>query len=78
MNMKYKLKKGNTYLVNHYVSFDELNLENVYLSSRSSDTYYLEWKWVGDNDDNDTRIGKSAQNNEIIYNLKIDIEVESV
>ena len=78
INMKYKLKKGDTYLIDHYVSYEELNLNNLLLNSRSSDTYYLEWKWVGDNDDNDTQIGINAKNSNIIYDLKIDIEVESV
>lgn len=78
INMKYKLKKGDTYLIDHYVSYEELNLSNLLLNSHNSDTYYLEWKWVGDNDDNDTQIGMNAKNSDITYDLKIDIEVESV
>jgi len=77
INMKYKLKKGDTYLIDHYVSYDQLNVENMSLNSQSSDTYYLEWKWVGDNDDNDTQIGKNAKNNNIKYGLKINVEAES-
>ena len=78
MNMKYKLKKGNTYIVDQYVSYEELNIDNMMLNSKSSDTYYLEWKWVGDNDSNDTNIGKNATSENIKYNLKIDVEAESV
>ena len=78
INMKFKLKKGDTYLIDHYVSYDELNLFNIILNSRSSDTYSLEWKWVGDNDENDTQIGMNARNRDITYDLKIYIEVESV
>lgn len=77
INMKYKLKKGDTYLIDHYVSYDQLNVENMSLNSQSSDTYYLEWKWVGDNDDNDTQIGKNAKNNNIKYGLKINVEAEN-
>ena len=77
MNMKFKLKKGNTYLIDHYVSYDELNIDNMTVSSRNSETYYLEWKWVGDNDGNDTSIGKNAKSNNIKYNLKINVEAES-
>lgn len=78
MNMKFKLKKGNTYIIDHYVSYNQLSVENATLNSRSSDTYYLEWKWVGDDDDNDTQIGKNAKSNDIKYGLKIEIEAESV
>ena len=78
INMKYKLKKGNTYLIDHYVSYNQLNLENMIINSNSSDTYYLEWKWIGDNDVNDTNIGKTASNSVVNYNLKIDVEAESI
>ena len=77
INMKYKLKKGNTYLVDHYVSYDQLNIENMIINSNSSDTYYLEWKWIGDNDVNDTHIGKTASSSIVNYRLKIDVEAES-
>lgn len=78
MNMKYKLKKGNTYIFDQYVSYDELNIDNMILNSKGSDTYYLEWKWVGDNDSNDTHIGKNATNENIKYSLKIYVEAESI
>ena len=78
INMKYKLKKGNTYLMDHYVSYNQLNIDNMIISSDSSDTYYLEWKWVGDNDINDTQIGKNASSSIVKYNLKIDVEAESI
>ena len=39
--------------------------------------HMIEWKWVGDNDTNDTSIGKNA-NNEDIYSLKINVEAESI
>ena len=78
INMKYKLKKGNTYIIDHYVSYDQLNLDNLPLNTESSDTYYLEWKWVGDNDVNDTQIGKDSKSTTIKYTLKIHVEAESV
>lgn len=78
MNMKFKLKKGNTYLVDHYVSYDQLNINNMVLSSNDYNTYYLEWKWVGDNDTNDTAIGNAANSADIEYSLKIDVEAESI
>ena len=76
--MKYKLKKGDNYIVNNYVSYNELNIEDVLLNTKNSDTYYLEWKWVGDNDDNDTQIGTNAKSSNIKYDLKITVEAESV
>ena len=78
MNMKYKLKKGDTYLIDHYVPYNQLNINDMLLNSNSSDTYYLEWKWDGENDDNDTQIGKNAKSSNITYNLKISVEAESV
>lgn len=77
INMKYKLKKGNTYLVDQYVSYDQLNINDMILNSNKTDIYSLEWKWVGDNDNNDTTIGMSAKDGDINYSLKINIEAES-
>ena len=48
------------------------------INSHNSETYYLEWKWVGDNDTNDTFIGKNANNEDIEYRLKINVEAESI
>ena len=72
INMKYKLKKNDTYLVNHYVSASELNLTNLILNSSDNDTYYLEWKWVSS--DNDTQIGKEQ---DAKYGLNIEVRAES-
>ena len=77
INMKYKLKKGNTYLVDQYVSYEQLNINDMLLNNNKTDVYSLEWKWVGDNDNNDTTIGKSAKEEDINYSLKINIEAES-
>ena len=77
INMKYKLKKGNTYLVDQYVSYDQLNINDMLLNSNKTDVYSLEWKWVGDNDNNDSTIGMSAKDGDINYSLKINIEAES-
>ena len=70
--MKYKLKKNNTYIVDHYVSFNELNITNQLLNSKDNDTFYLDWKWISS--DNDTEAGK----NQAKYSLKIDVGAESV
>ena len=73
INMKYKLKKNDTYVIDHYVSFNELNITDQLLNSDSKDTYYLEWKWVSS--DNDTSIGT---NPEATYGLQIVVEAESI
>jgi len=72
INMKYKLKKNDEYVISEYVSYDELNLYNVVVSSGTSDTYLLEWKWVSSSNDNE--IGKNGAT----YGLQIDVEAESV
>ena len=78
INMKFKLKKGDTYIVSSYSSYSDLNIEDVLLNTKSSDTYYLEWKWIGDNDNNDTQIGRNAKSSNITYGLNIKVEAESV
>lgn len=72
INMKYRLKKNDTYLIDHYVSANEVNVSEILLNSNATDTYYLEWKWVSS--DNDTQIGKTLNAN---YGLKIKVEAES-
>ena len=72
INMKYKLKKNDIYLVDHYVSYDELNINDQILNSKSNDTFYLEWKWVSSDHDNEA--GEVEAN----YSLNIEVKAESV
>ena len=72
INLKYKLKKNNNYIVSEYVSFDQLNLTDQLINSKKNDTFYLEWKWISSS--NDTEIGKIQAN----YKLYIHVEAESV
>ncbi|MBR3660768.1 MAG: Ig domain-containing protein [Bacilli bacterium] len=72
INMRYKLKKNNTYLVDHYVSANELNINNMIINNGENDTYYLEWKWISS--DNDTQIGKNL---DAKYGLSIEVKAES-
>ena len=74
MNLKYKLKKNNTYIVSEYSYYDQLNLSEQLLNSKSNDTFYLEWKWVSEDDNADTEAGKAVAN----YNLTINVEAESI
>ena len=73
INMKYKLKKNDTYLIDHYVSANELIVPEMRINTKNNDTYYLEWKWISS--DNDTEIGTTPDVN---YNLKINVEAESI
>ena len=72
INLKFKLKKNDTYLIDHYVSASELNVSDILLNSNQNDKYYLEWKWVSSN--NDTLVGKNINSN---YELKIEVKAES-
>ena len=72
INMKYKLKKNNKYIIDHYVSYNELKLLGQKLSINKNDTYYLEWKWVSTDHDN------YAGENSAKYNLNINIKAESI
>ena len=71
INMKYKLKKNDTYIVDHYVSYNELNINDQLLNAKTNDTFYLEWKWISS--DNDNQAGENSAN----YELKIKVEAES-
>ena len=71
INMQYKLKKNDTYLVDHYVSYDELNISEQLLNSNENDTFYLEWKWASS--DNDNAAGANAAS----YSLQIEVKAES-
>ena len=73
INMKYKLKKNDTYLIDHYVKATELNIPEMLLNTNQNDTYYLEWKWISSS--NDTEIGVMGNAK---YGLKIEVKAESV
>ena len=73
INMKYRLKKNNDYVVSDWVTFSLLKQENIRLNSKSSDTYYLEWKWYGSSNDNS--IGNDLSSK---YGLSIDINAVQV
>ena len=73
INMKYKLKKNNEYIIGDWVTFVELAQTNIRLNSGSNDTYYLEWKWFGSYSDNS--IGNDINSK---YGLSIDIRAVQV
>ena len=72
INMKYKLKKNNTYIISDYVTYDQLNVSEQLINAKTNDTYYLEWKWFSASNDNDA--GKNAAD----YEMKIKVEAESI
>ena len=74
MNIKYRLKRENTYIKgneNNWVSYKELNIYNQKLDNSSIDTYYLEWKYENI-DDIDI---KTLDNN---YQLKMQINAQEI
>ena len=73
INMKYKLKRNDTYVVDHYVSAAELIIEDQLINSNSEDIYYLEWYWQSSADDTNIGTGPTAT-----YTLKINVEAESI
>ena len=72
INMKYKLKKNDTYLVTEYTTYNNLNVLDQEIESGENDTYYLDWKWFSSS--NDTHIGEIQAD----YSLKIYIEAENI
>lgn len=73
INMQYKLKKNDTYIIDHYVKPSELSVNDMILNPGENDTYYLDWKWISSS--NDTNIG---QNPEASYDLKIEMKAEEI
>ena len=79
VTMKYRLKKGNTYVAgssNKWVSASEVNTKYQVLNYGNSDAYSLEWKWdyEGKIDKKDTQAGKLAGE----YKLAIKIYFEAI
>ena len=72
INMKYKLRKNNSYIVSEYSSISQLNLTQQLLNASKNDVFYLEWKWISNS--NDTDIGASGT---ATYNLNIKVEAEA-
>lgn len=78
INMVYRLKKNNEYVIGNdskWVSANELNTKFQKIEDGNSDNYSLEWKWLYDkNDDVDTFAGKNMKDK---YNLNIKIYFEA-
>lgn len=73
INLRYKLKKNDSYIVNDFSKPSSLSISKFVLKPGESDVYYLDWKWVSSS--NDTKIGA---NPEAKYELKIEVKAESV
>jgi len=75
INMKYRLRKNDDeYIVGdkeNWVSYEELEIDDISLKTEKSDTYYLEWKWFSS--ENDTEVGAAG---DVDYSLKINIKAE--
>ena len=69
INMKYRLKKNNKYVISDWVTYSKLKQEKIKLDAKSSDTYYLEWKWFESSNDNS--IGEDINSK---YGLSINIK----
>lgn len=77
VNMKYRLKKNDKYIIgddNNWVYADELETALAKLNSGSSDKYALDWQWF-DDDVNDTIAGENMTSD---YKLNIRFYYESI
>ena len=62
VNMKYKLKMDNVYIVGNkdtYVGIEELDVKNIVSPKDSTSIFVLEWYWESD-DEKDTIVGTSS------------------
>ena len=76
INLKYRLKKNNKYVVGNdttWVTADEVVTKFSGIKEDSSDSYLLEWKWF-DDDVNDTIAGENMRSE---YKLDIRFYFES-
>lgn len=72
INLKYRLKKNNQYIIDNWVKVDKLNTEEFNLNKNETDNYILEWKWFDSNQDN--FIGRNLDK----YILNINFYLEGV
>ena len=69
INLEYRLKCDNKYVISNWVSAEKLVSNDILLQSNKSHLYILEWRWPyeSNRDDIDTKIGEKGA----LYKLKI-------
>lgn len=73
VNMKYRLKIDNKYIVgndNKYESIEKLNLKDIILPKKTINMYTIDWYWE-DNDQTDTIAGTSKDKQQYTLNFEI-------
>ncbi len=71
INMKYRLKLNGVYVAGNddeWLTYDELQQENIGLAANTYDVYTLDWKWIEGS--NDTEVGTNINSN---YKLELKI-----
>ena len=80
INLKYRLKRNNTYVIgndNNWVSANELKTEFSKINANTSDNYSLDWQWMYD-DDKDSQDTLAGENMTSAYKLNIRFYFEQV
>ena len=80
INMKYRLKNGNTYVIggpNKWVSANELKTAFKAINASSSDNYSLDWQWVYD-DNKDYQDTLAGENMNSTYKLNVRFYIEQM
>lgn len=73
VNMKYKLKIDNIYIVgdeNHYVSIDQMQVKDITVIDGSNNVFTIEWYWE-DDDPRDVIVGMAEGTQYYTLNLAI-------
>lgn len=80
VNMMYKLKINNVYILGNskeYVDISNLNVSDIVIMAKSTDMFTIEWCWVH-NDEEDTETGiLSTEESREYYTLNLGIYVKS-
>ena len=73
VNIKYRLKKNGNYIVGEsgWVYYNEIDLKNMKLAAKATDNYQLEWSWVSEDNELDTKIGLKPERAEYILSIKV-------
>ena len=71
VNIKYKLKKNGQYIISDWVYYEQVHFKDVALAAFQTDSYELEWCWVSENDELDTKIGLKKER--AVYTVTINV-----
>ena len=71
IDIKYKLKRNDKYIINDYIRLNQFIIEETRLDINKYDTYELDWKWFDSKNDNKVK-------NDSFYEIKLITESKGI